>query len=224
MLRSYFTLALRQLWRNRLYTGLNVLGLAIGLSACWVIFQIVSFEFSFDRHHPNASRLYRAVSRFALDGQETGNAGVPKPLAGTMQTQVAGVDLLVPFQKLYEPTIDIAPAVPTAKPVRIDAASHICRTTPGYFKLVPYTWLAGDPANALTEPGRVVLTESRVQHYFPRLTPQQAIGQQLTYYGFNDTTRAEVAGVVADLTYAIGYTCCYSPTPAPRGSPNRLRT
>ena len=99
MLRSYFTLALRQLWRNRLYTGLNVLGLAIGLSACWVIFQIVSYEFSFDTAHPNADRLYRAVSRFNFDGQEKGNAGVPYPLAGALRTQVAGVEMSVAFKK-----------------------------------------------------------------------------------------------------------------------------
>ncbi|MBO0948243.1 ABC transporter permease [Fibrella forsythiae] len=205
MLRSYLTLAIRQLWRNRLYTSLNVLGLAIGLSACWVIFQLVSFEFSFDRNHPNGDRLYRVVSRLDIDGKETGHVGVPKPLAGAIQTKAAGVELTVPFQKLYESSVDVAAAVPTAKPVRIDAVGHVCRTTTDYFKLVPYTWLAGDPANALTEPGRVVLTQSRVQQYFPRLTPRQAIGQQLTYYGFNDTTRTVVAGVIADLTYPTDF-------------------
>ncbi|RYF75584.1 MAG: hypothetical protein EOO39_06715, partial [Cytophagaceae bacterium] len=102
MFRSYLTLAFRQLWRNRLYTSLNVLGLAIGLSACWVIFQIVSFEFSFDRNHPNGDRLYRVVSRLDIDGEDTGQAGVPKPLAGAIESKVAGIDLTVPFQKLYE--------------------------------------------------------------------------------------------------------------------------
>ncbi|MEZ0483014.1 ABC transporter permease [Fibrella aquatica] len=205
MLRSYLTLALRQLWRNRLYTSLNVLGLAIGISACWVIFQIVSFEFSFDRNHANGDRVHRVVSRLEIDGKEMGHAGVPKPLAGAIQTKVAGVDLTVPFQKIYEPSIDVAAAVPNTKPVRIDAIGYVCRTTTDYFKLVPYTWLAGDPTNALAEPGKVVLTQSRVQQYFPRLTPQQAIGQQLTYYGFNDTTRTVVAGVIADLTYPTDF-------------------
>ncbi len=205
MLQSYVTLAFRQLWRNRLYTSLNVLGLAIGLSTCWVIFQIVSFEFSFDQNHPNADRLYRVVSRLVLDGQEVGHAGVPKPLAEAIRTKVAGIDLTVPFQKIYEPTIEVAPALPTGTPIRIDAASHICRTTSDYFKLVPYTWLAGNPAGALAEPGKVVLTESRVQHYFPRMTPLEAVGQQLTYYGFNDTTRTVVSGVIADLTYPTDF-------------------
>ena len=205
MLRSYLTLALRQLWRNRLYTSLNVLGLAIGLSACWVIFQIVSFEFSFDKNQPNGDRLYRVVSRFVFDGKESGNAGTPKPLAGAMRTQVPGVELAVPVRKHYALTVDVPAAVASAKPLHVDESKDIWRTTPDYFRIVPYTWLAGDPANALAAPGKVVLTASRAQQYFPRLTPQQAIGQQLTYIGFNDTTRAEVTGVVADLTYPTDF-------------------
>ncbi len=206
MLRSYFILALRQLWRNRLYTSLNVLGLAIGLSACWVIFQIVSFEFSFDKNQPNGDRLYRVVSRFTFDGRESGNAGTPKPLAGAMQTQVAGVEWAVPVRKHYGLTIDVPPAVAGAKPTLINESKDIWRTTSDYFRIVPYTWLAGDPANALSAPDKVVLSESRVRQYFPRLTPQQAIGQRLNYIGFSDTTRAEVSGVIADLTYPTDFT------------------
>ena len=206
MLRSYMTLALRQLWRNRLYTSLNVLGLAIGLSACWVIFQLVSFEFSFDKNHPNADRLYRVVSRFSLDGKESGNVGVPKPLAEAMRTQVAGVERAVPVRKHWAMDIDVPPAVASAKSTIISESKDIWRTTSDYFKIIPYTWLAGDPANALSAPGKVVLSESRVRQYFPQLTPQQAIGQRLSYIDYNDTTRAEVAGVIADLTYPTDFT------------------
>lgn len=205
MLRSYLTLALRQLWRNRLYTSLNVLGLAIGLSACWVIFQIVSFEFSFDRNHPNGDRLYRVVSRFVFDGKESGNAGTPKPLAETMRTQIAGVERSVPTKKHGRITVEVAPAVASAKPYRVDEVKNVWRTTPDYFRIVPYTWLAGDPASALAQPGKVVLSASRAQHYFPRLTPEQVLGQRLTYIGFSDTTRADISGVVADLTYLTDF-------------------
>lgn len=205
MLRSYLTLALRQLWRNRLYTSLNVLGLAIGLSACWVIFQIVSFEFSFDRNHPNGDRLYRVVSRFNFDGKESGNAGTPKPLAETMRTQIAGVEQSVPVKKSWSITVEVPPAIASTKAIRFDEAKNIWHTTSNYFTMVPYTWLAGDKATALNQPGKVVLSASRAQQYFPRLTPEQVLGQQLAYIGFSDTTRAEVAGVVADLTYPTDF-------------------
>lgn len=205
MLRSYLTLALRQLWRNRLYTSLNVLGLAIGLSACWVIFQIVSFEFSFDQNHPNGDRLYRVVSRFVFDGRESSNAGTPKPLAETMRTQIAGVERAVPVKKQWSSTVEVAPAITSAKPVRVDDVKHIWRTIPAYFGLVSYTWLAGDSISALAQPGTVVLTASRARQYFPRLSPEQVLGQRLTYLGFTDTTRTEVTGVVADLTYPTDF-------------------
>ena len=71
MIKNYFKLAFRQLWRNRLFTALNVLGMSIGLAACWMIFQLVNYEFSFDTDHPNRDRIYKVVSDFTFDGKET---------------------------------------------------------------------------------------------------------------------------------------------------------
>lgn len=59
MIFNYQKLAFRQLWRNRLFTVLNVLGLSIGLAACWMIFHLVSYEFSFDADQPNRNRIYK---------------------------------------------------------------------------------------------------------------------------------------------------------------------
>jgi hypothetical protein len=64
MLRNYWTIALRNLWRSRLCTALNVAGLAIGISACLVIYLIVHFELSFDAFHPDRERIYRVYSNF----------------------------------------------------------------------------------------------------------------------------------------------------------------
>nr|MCU0341904.1 hypothetical protein [Spirosomataceae bacterium] len=75
MLRNYLKITLRQLWRNRLFTALNILGLSIGIAACWVIFQMTSYEFSFNAAHPNADRIYKVVSMFKFDGKEGGNSG-----------------------------------------------------------------------------------------------------------------------------------------------------
>ena len=44
MFRNYLKIALRTLWRNRLFTALNVIGLSIGIAACWLIFQMASYE------------------------------------------------------------------------------------------------------------------------------------------------------------------------------------
>jgi putative ABC transport system permease protein len=62
MLRNYFRIALRILARNKLYTIINVLGLALGVCGCIVIWLVGSYEMSFDRFHPDGDRIYRVGS------------------------------------------------------------------------------------------------------------------------------------------------------------------
>lgn len=62
MFKSYWTMAWRTLVRNKIYALVNVLGLALGICACLVIWAIVHYEFSFDRNHPDGSRIYRINS------------------------------------------------------------------------------------------------------------------------------------------------------------------
>ena len=58
----------RQLWRQRLFTLLNVLGLGVSISACWVIYRIVSYEYSFDDRLPDKALTYRLASPIAWWG------------------------------------------------------------------------------------------------------------------------------------------------------------
>lgn len=55
---------LRHLWRRRLFTALNILGLAISISACWIIYRIVDHEFSYDAQLPDKENIYQVVSSF----------------------------------------------------------------------------------------------------------------------------------------------------------------
>ncbi|HSC36303.1 MAG TPA: ABC transporter permease, partial [Chitinophagaceae bacterium] len=59
MLKSYWTIAFRNLWKNKVYSLINIMGLAIGMAACFFIFQYGRFELSYDRWHKEADRLYR---------------------------------------------------------------------------------------------------------------------------------------------------------------------
>ncbi|MBC8153529.1 MAG: ABC transporter permease, partial [Bacteroidetes bacterium] len=193
MLRNYFKIAWRNLWRNRLYTTLNVVGLAIGLSACWIIYRLVSYEFAFDQHHANRDHIYRVVTRFNRDGQQSGFAGVPLPMVAAVQSQVPGIERVVPLREQWTNYVDVPQ--PTGKPVRFREVDHVVATSNDYFGLIHYKWLAGDVNQALARPGQVVLAQSRVERYFPGLTPRQVLGKTLTYF---DTLTVRVAGVVAD--------------------------
>jgi hypothetical protein len=72
MLRTYLRIAARILVRNRLYTLINVLGLALGVCGCIIIWLVDSFELSFDRFHPDGERIYRVVG-----GGKPGEPKVP---------------------------------------------------------------------------------------------------------------------------------------------------
>jgi hypothetical protein len=156
MLRNYFTIALRSLWRNRLYTLLNVLGLAIGLGACWVVYRLTSYELAFDRQHPHRDRTYRVVTRFTRDGQDTGNAGVPAALIGVAQTQLPGVERALPYFEQWMPNVYVPQAGGPSK--RFRDVKDIVATDGGYFDFFRYQWLAGKATRVLNQPNEVVLT------------------------------------------------------------------
>ncbi|TAF93799.1 MAG: ABC transporter permease [Cytophagia bacterium] len=194
---NYLKITFRQLWRNRLFTGLNVLGLSIGIAACWIIFQMVSYEFSFDADHPNANRIYKVVSLFKFDGKESGNAGTPKPMAEAIKKEVGGVETVVGVYSYWVSSLKVPQA--TGKPTVFEDIDALIATTNDYFKLVPYNWLSGSETAALSKPNQVVLTKSRAERYFPNQTPAQMLGKTLLYW---DTLAVEVTGIVADLEAA----------------------
>jgi hypothetical protein len=69
MLKNYFTIAFRTLWKNKVFTAINIFGLAIGISASLVIFLLVNYHFSFDKFQKDNDRIYRVVSNFSFSGE-----------------------------------------------------------------------------------------------------------------------------------------------------------
>lgn len=98
MLQNYLKIALRNLLRNKVYSFINIFGLAIGVSACLVIFLLVSFELSFDNFHPNRDRIYRITSGFKNpDGSSYHNAGLSAPMPSVIRQELTGIESLSAF-------------------------------------------------------------------------------------------------------------------------------
>jgi len=176
-------MALRVLVRNKVYTLINVLGLALGICACIVIYVITSYELSFDRDHPDGDRIYRLGGRV----QEDRGGGVkdvmytedvPPPTAETLHQEVPGIEAVAPFYRYEARNVEGA-----------------IITTPGYFSIFQYKWLAGNPATSLTEPFSVVLSERKARKYFGSLPPDKILGKEIVY---DDSVRVRVSGVIKD--------------------------
>src|ERR1700733_4620137 len=82
MLKNYFKLALRNLVKRKGYSLLNILGLAIGIACCLLIFQYVSFERSYDRFNPDASQTYRLRLDAYQDGKLAWQSATSYPAIG----------------------------------------------------------------------------------------------------------------------------------------------
>ncbi|TCK80561.1 ABC transporter permease [Albibacterium bauzanense] len=201
MLRNYIKTTLRHLWRQRLFTILNVLGLAIGISASWIIYRMVDYEFSFDKGQPDSEQIFQIVSRASSsDGTEGGFAGVSKGLLSPLLNDISGLKAVVPMYYRYSETVTINKD--QEKPLSFDNPEKQVGTLSSYFEMIPYKWLAGNSKTALDAPNKVVLTQKRAQRYFPDTPVQSALGKTIIY---NDTLSVVVSGIVADLEYPSSF-------------------
>ena len=101
MLKNYFIVALRNFWRNKIFSLINVVGLSIGISAALVIYLIVQYDFSFDKFHKDGDRIYRIVSETTFSGESFKNSGVPLPLGSVAGKEIAGLDIAAFFSTSY---------------------------------------------------------------------------------------------------------------------------
>ena len=196
MYKNYWTMAWRSLVRNKIYSLVNVLGLALGICACLVIYLIVSYEFSFDTFQQDKDRIY------GVDAGVPGGTGehdhwnaVPGPMPEAMRREMTGFETVAAFQRIND-DVEI-PKGPNGKTVRFNDAGTIAVAEPQFFDIFHYRWLSGDAATALNRPFSVVLTESKAKEYFGDIAPDNVVGKVFYY---EDSLMVRVTGVVADWT------------------------
>lgn len=191
MLKNYLTVAWRSLVRNKIYSLVNVLGLALGICVCLVIYLIASYEFSFDTFHPDRERI------FCVDAGIHGDHWncVPGPMPAAMRREMTGFQTVAAFHT-YAASVTI-PGGPNGEPKRFADAGSLAIAEPQYFDIFHYRWLSGNAATSLTMPNTVVLTAEKAREYFGDLDPDGIIGRTIYY---QDSLMVTVTGVVADWT------------------------
>ena len=147
-----------------MFSLINILGLSIGISAALVIFQVVLYDFSFDKFEKNRDRIYRIVSDMHFPDQEFKNSGVCGPLVAAVRTGIPAVEASTAFWNKGEMKVNIALA--NGEKIALKSQPKIIFADDQYFKFMDYQWLAGSAASALKDLNRVVLTESRAKTYF----------------------------------------------------------
>jgi len=173
MLKNYLKIAFRNLWKNKSYSLINIMGLAIGMAACFFIFQYVRFELSYDRWHKHADRLYRVPISRARTFTEADASAHSYPAVGPAMKK--------DFQEVEE-FARVAPVSAFTKTVLMsytDEKGHTKRFNENDFYLADASFLTmfsfpfieGDPATALAKPNSIVITETTARKYFGNGSP-----------------------------------------------------
>ncbi len=97
MFRNYLTIAFRNLRKHKIFSLINMAGLAIGISAALVIYLIVQYEFNFDAFHKDKDRIHRVVSEIKFPDLTINNSGVPAPTGPTIAREIPGLELVAPY-------------------------------------------------------------------------------------------------------------------------------
>jgi putative ABC transport system permease protein len=200
MFKNFLSVTTRNFRRNKVFTIINIAGLAIGISASLVIYLIVHHEFSYGKFLSNGDRVYRVVTNMHFPDADFKNGGIPGVLPAAMRREMPGIEASTQFWMEEQMKVTIPVTANDNKTFR--KQDKILFADSLYTSFIGYEFLAGSPASALVGPNKVVLTESRAKIYFPAAELSAVIGQTIVY---DDTVKATVTGVVKDLSELSGF-------------------
>ncbi len=188
MFRNYFKTAWRNLWKNKTYSAINIIGLAIGMAACIVILLFVSYEKSFDDFH--TKNIYRLNEVQKFEGMVAA-----QKVALTMFPM--GPALKAEFPEIKNFTrINASGNEPLFFGDKKIYIKRICFVDSTFLNIFDFSLVKGSRSKALEKPNSIVLTEAAAKMYFGNTDP---IGKTLVNYGRNDTTRVVVTGVLENI-------------------------
>ncbi|WP_040299261.1 ABC transporter permease, partial [Arcticibacter svalbardensis] len=185
MWKSYLTSAFRSLKNNRGFAAINILGLALGLTAFLLIVFYVSDELSYDRFNTKADRIYRVNEDLKFGNNEVLYAVVMSPLAQALKDDFPEVEDAVRLRNAWSARIKKGNVT-----IR---ENKLVYADPSLFQVFTLPMIEGNPLNALKEPNTVVLTESTARKYF---NSTQVLGRTLL---LDDHLNYKVTGVISDL-------------------------
>ena len=165
MLTNYFKIAWRNLKKSKIFSFINIFGLAIGLSCCMLISFYLHNELSYDSYHKNIDRLYQVGTTFIKDGKAERTANTPAPMARTMQQEFPEIEgstrLLSTF--LDDKTL-LQYLEGNNNKSFYESKGYLADSN--FFQLFTYTFKEGNPSKALVEPNCIVLSESIARKFF----------------------------------------------------------
>ena len=188
MLKSYLTVGLRTLARNRAFALINILGLAIGMAACILLLLFVRYETSYDQWLPGHERAYQ-VQTYSNDPENNRNE------ASQMTAYVVGTALAKDFPEI-EKKAYLTQGRPVILQNGIATTGEVLMAEPDFLDIVQLPLVRGDRRTALKQTGSLLLTEAEAERRFPGVDP---MGQSLSMIRAGKTFDYRVTGILKDV-------------------------
>jgi len=188
MIKNYLKVALRNLWKSRGFTAINIVGLAAGLGVCLLIVLYVADELSYDKHYKYADRIYRLDADIYLNNTQFTSATSPKPMAPQLLKDFPQVIQMVRISYFNSPA-DIM----IRKGNTWVQDHHLAFADSTFFQVFTLPMITGDPNTALNEPKSIVIDQSAAKRYF---NSTDVLGKTLE---LDDKTVCKVTGVMQDM-------------------------
>ena len=185
MLKNYFKVALRNLWKSRGFSAINIIGLAAGIGVCLLIVLYVVDELSYDKYNANANRIYRIDADIFFNNTGFNAAVTPKPLAKALKTDCPQVEEMV--RTMYSADVMVK------KGDNFIQDHHVVLADSTFFRVFTLPMVAGSAATALNEPHSIVIDESAARRYF---NSTDVVGKTLE---LENKTICKVTGVFKDI-------------------------
>ncbi len=188
MFGNFFKIMLRNLRKYKAFSLINVMGLAIGMACCLLILMFVADELSYDRYNTQGERIYRFNAHSTIGGTTRHFAASPAALAPAVKESVPEV---LAYARLFQ--MGRAQFVYEGRNIDIP---DFYAADEDFFNIFSHEFLAGDPAEALREPNKFVMTESAANQIFGT---SDALGKVITITQGPQKFDFTVTGVIRDV-------------------------
>ena len=185
MIRNLFKITLRNIWKHKGYSFINIFGLAIGMACCLLISLWVLDELSFDRFHENADTLYRVEEDQFYSGRVFHVTVTPYPLAPALVDEIP--EIIEATRYVY------AGGQLFRYGDKSFFEADIRAVDPSFFEMFSFAILNGDKSSLLKDPQSLVISEMIAEKYFGKGDP---VGQVIS---INNKHEFTVTGVFKDI-------------------------
>lgn len=174
MIKNHLKIAWRSMLKNKTFSLVNIIGLSVGISSCFIILMYVQHELSYDRFNNNADRIVRIQFKAVMNGGQINEASVMAPVAAAVKNDFPEVEEATRLKPMGSPKITYG--------IKSFKNDNLAFADPNFLKVFSLPLIQGD-INALEQPHTIIISKATAKKYFGSENP---MGKSLVFNNTNE--------------------------------------